>query len=373
MSAPDDKPVAVAHVVQNLDVGGLERVVINLVNHTHTDRYTPVVVTLGDGGTMKHLAQCPVVSCHKSDGFAYTLPTRMAGTFRKYHVKIVHCHNFSPLIYGAAAGRLAGAAGILYTVHGAKTSSRRKQAWVYRLGLVDRVVTVSNDARRIAIEQAGLPERVVETIVNGVPLEEYVTAFDREAKRRELGIEGTRPVFGIVARLTPAKDHAMLFDAFAELVRRAPDALLLVVGDGELEYTLERRVDSLAMSESIRFLGRRDDIPDILRAIDVFVLSSHTEGLSVTLLEAMAASLPIVATRVGGNSEVVVHEETGLLVPPSDPALFADAMARLADDRELASAMGRAGRERAREVFSVEAMVDRYERIYDVLSGRGAR
>ena len=359
--------IHIAHIVSNLDIGGLEKVVISLVNHLDTERFRPALFCLGNGGELVADVRCDVTSLGKGEGFSYLLPLRLARLFRRERIDIVHCHNFSPLIYGALAGTIVAVKGVVYTVHGAKTSARKKTSWIQRMDVVKKVVTVSEDARRVALASGALPSKKIDTIVNGISMAGFEGAFDRATKRGQLGFPTDATVYGIVARLTPAKDHATLFRSFRLLVEEHPHAVLAVVGDGELEAGLHALAGELGVEDCVRFLGRRHDVADILRALDVFVLSSTTEGLSITLIEAMAAGLPIVATRVGGNSEVVIDRETGLLVPAADPEAFKTAMAWMLGNPEGARHMGRSGRERATTHFSVERMVKRYQTIYETL------
>jgi sugar transferase (PEP-CTERM/EpsH1 system associated) len=358
------KKLTVAQVVNSLEVGGLEKVVVNLINHVDKDFFDPLLFCLRDGGALVGDAHCGVETFGKTEGFSFTLPFRLARSFRRHKVDIVHCHNFGPVVYGAGAARLAGAPRVIYTIHGRATSGRRKQRMLERMGWIDRVVPVSEDARKIVLRNSRLAPEKVRTIINGIDVALFERDIDRRTMRNELGVPDDAAVFGIVARLTAAKDHHVLFEAFARLVERAPGAVLLVVGDGERAAELHALVQRLAVHDRIKFLGQRHDIPEILGALDAFVLSSHSEGLSVTLLEAMAAGLPIIATRVGGNTEVVLADETGLIVPPMDPAALETAMMRLIDHPESGRKMGLKGRERVKERFSVDKMVCEYQALY---------
>ncbi len=370
-------PRTVAHVVQNLDVGGLERVVITLMRATDPARYRSILYTLGEGGALATgLAQegFRVRPFAKAPGLDYGLLARMTRALRADRVDIVHCHNYSPLVYGAVCARAARVAGVVYTAHGAKTSGRRATRTFQRLRLVDDVVFVSDDARRVALAAGAVRDRRVHVIVNGVDARSYVRGGDaRRRVRADFSIPDDAPVVGIIARLTAAKDHVNLFDAFLRVRGAHAGAWLLVVGDGELRADLERAVHERGLSSAVVFAGRRDDVADVLSAFDVFVLSSATEGLAVTLLEAMAAGLPVVATRVGGNPEVVVDGETGRLVPPRDPAALAAAIGEVLGDRSRAKRMGERGAERARGRFGIDAMVGGYLALYDALSARRAR
>jgi glycosyltransferase involved in cell wall biosynthesis len=233
-----------------------------------------------------------------------------------------------------------------------------------RLGLIERVVAVSEDARSLAVSVSGFAMEATETIPNGIDVDTYAVA-DGPRIRESLGIAAGTPVVGIVARLAPEKDHNLLLEALALLRRSIDPVVLLVIGDGELRGELEARAAALGVEACVRFLGMRDDIPSLLAALDVFVLSSRTEGMSVTLLEAMASGRPVVATAVGGNAEVVRDGDTGRIVPAGDAGALAGALASILRDREAARRMGERGRARAMSEFSVKVMAKRYEGVYD--------
>ncbi|MDH3197925.1 MAG: glycosyltransferase, partial [Candidatus Krumholzibacteria bacterium] len=238
----------VAHVVQNLAIGGLERVVLDLATHVDRTRYRCSIVCLGAGGDLGEQAVAagvPVRALAKGPGFRLGALARLARILRRERVALVHCHNTAPLVYGALAGRLAGAAGVVYTAHGMKTSGERKPVLLQRLGLVDHFVTVSEDARRIAVERAGAPAGRVATVLNGVDVAAFADRADpaaRRAARAAMGVPADGFVFGIVARLSAAKDHARLFAAFAALAQHDARVRLVVVGDGERRADLETRV-----------------------------------------------------------------------------------------------------------------------------------
>lgn len=366
--------LTVVHIVRNLEIGGLEKVVLAVIERQMAAGWNVHLWCMGYGGELM-----PVVSelginatvFHIKPGIRPGLFLNMARRLRRLKPDVVHCHNFGPLVYGSVAGRLAGVGAVIYTAHGVKTSSDTKQTRFFKLRLMDRWVTVSENARRVAIETAGGdPERVL-AIINGVDTSCYGDSVDGGPTREALGIGSDTIVFGIVARLNHAKDHDNLFRAFHQAFAGRDDVVLLVVGDGELREKLEGVIDELGVAQQIRLLGSRYDIPQLLAAMDVFVLSSYTEGLAVTLLEAHAAALPIVATSVGGNTEVVVDGDTGLVVPPRDTAALARALGEIAGDLPRAREMGRRGRERVIQLFSIDATAGQYENVYrDVLARR---
>ena len=361
--------LTVAHVVLNLDIGGLEQIVISLVKNSAPDRFRHLVYCLGSGGTLADELRkngFPVTAMNKPEGLSLTLPLRLMRLFRREKVKVVHSHNYGALVYGEVAAKLAGVAGTVYTSHGRRSAHQKINPYLVRyFNYVNKAVGVSEDTTDLLMETSGFPLDRTMTIINGLDVKRFGGAVDVQRKKEELGIAGAEHVIGIVARLSADKDHKSLLEAYALILAKRTDITLLIVGDGPLKNELLHKSTELNLGPKVVFLGDRLDVPEILKVLDLFVLSSVTEGLAVTLLEAMASDLPIVATEVGGNPEVVVHDETGIIVPPQNPARLAEAMNWMIDHREEAARMGRRGKERVIEHFSIEAMVRQYEDLYE--------
>ncbi|MGK3968363.1 glycosyltransferase family 4 protein [Sorangium sp. So ce118] len=380
--AAPDRPVKVAHVVLSLNVGGLERVVLRLLERTSRERFAPVVCALQEPGALaEELARLgvPLVVLSRKPGLDPGLPVRLAAWLRREGIRLVHTHNPGPHLYGALAAGLARAASfagggggprVIHTKHGRNYPKQKRKVLVNRLAaaLTDRVVAVSDDARAVALEVERVdPARVV-TILNGVDPEVFRPG-DARAARARLGLPASGYHVGCVARLSPEKDHATLLAAFARLREVRPDAHLTIVGDGPVRPALEQQAARLGLGGAVLFTGTRGDVAELLPAFDVFALASLTEGISLTLIEAASAGLPIVATRVGGNPEIVQEGETGLLVSPGSPEPLAAALEAIAvrDDR---AEVGMRGRARVIERFGIDQMIRAYEDLYDeVLRG----
>jgi sugar transferase (PEP-CTERM/EpsH1 system associated) len=373
-----DRPIKVAHLVLALDVGGLEEVVLRLVAHTDRDRFTPVVYALDAPGAMaSELAalDVPLSLVKRAPGLDAGLPVRLARCLVRDGVRILHTHNASPHFYGAVAAGLARAAvrragpRVIHTKHGRNQPDVPRKVLLNRVAsaLTDRSVAVSPDAADVALHLEHVPENKVMTISNGVDTRAFRPA-DPRAARALLGIPGEGFHVGVVARLAAVKDHATLLAAFAILRDERPDAHLTIVGEGPELPALLERARALGLGGSAHFVGVRRDVAAVLPAFDVFALSSTSEGISLTLLEAAAAGLPIVATRVGGNAEVVLDGVTGTLVSPSDPAVFAAALGALARRTDRA-AMGLRGRAHVERWFSVERMARAYQDLYAEVLG----
>jgi glycosyltransferase involved in cell wall biosynthesis len=222
------------------------------------------------------------------------------------------------------------------------------------------------------VVEIGFPRSAITTIRNGVELPRFAAA-DRRDGRRKLGLSDAEVVIGTVGRLVPVKDHATLLEAISRVIQAGLMCRAVIVGDGPLQADLEQRVSALGLKDRVILTGGRSDVPDMLAALDVFVLSSTSEGLSNVIQEAMTVGLPVVATRVGGAAELVTPEVTGLLVPPSNAAALADALLRLGADPALRDSFGRAGRARAEQEFTLAAMVRAYEDLYVTLASRTLR
>ncbi len=232
-----------------------------------------------------------------------------------------------------------------------------------------RIVAPSTAVRE-SLLFCGVPEERIVLIPNGVDVERFSEAVE-PLVRRELGIGKERIVLGNVARLSEEKDQATLLRAVHTLHRSGREVLLLIVGDGPVRQQLKETASQLGLRNHVHFLGARSDIPAVLASIDIFVLSSLTEGMSNAVLEAMAAARPVVATRVGGNPELIADGETGYLVPARDSSALAWAIGRLADNPGLRKRMGLAGRRRVASSHSADVMVRRYEALLEQEVARG--
>ena len=280
----------------------------------------------------------------------------MARFFRRERVDVVHTHSEGPLLYGVPAARLAGVRRLIHTRHHGpdlgNNSRRAMRAVALVSRWVDRVVCVADDGARTCLAE-GVPADRIVTVWNGIDLARFAYSGPRA--------NGSAV---IVARLSPEKDHATLLRAWALVATADPDFPLEIAGDGPLMADLKTLAGSLGLGDRVRFLGRVDDVPGLLERSGMLLLSSRLEGISLTLLEAMARGLPVIATRVGGNPEVVSDGETGFLVPPGSPSELAAAVLRLRRDPELSRRMGHSGRDRTERFFDVRRTVRDYEDLY---------
>lgn len=289
---------------------------------------------------------------------------------RAERVALVHAHEFSAIVYGWIVARLAGVP-FVGTIHGKNyfwEKLRRRLAYriVSRSG---RLVTVSEDLKRFVMSAVGLPEARIQVIYNGIENNSSVSDGDVDRCRTELDLTPGDPVIGAVGSLYPVKGHRHLLDAMPALIQQHPNVTLLLIGSGDLEAPLKEQAKRLGIEQRVRFLGLRGDIPRLLAVMDVFVLPSLSEGHSLALLEAMLAGRPVVASRVGGNTELVLEGETGILVPSKAPDALTAALHRLLDNRAMREAFGIRATRRVQQQFSAKLMTDSYKRLYNDLLG----
>jgi sugar transferase (PEP-CTERM/EpsH1 system associated) len=375
---PARTKIGLMHVVHTLMVGGMERLVVDLLKGLSPDRYDRHVCCLDQRGPLADELQGYGVTVHclnKGAGVRWDLPWKVRCLVRRLNIAVVHTHNLSGLLYGGVGATLAGVKVIVHTEHGRDLDyyhSRRSQRLERVLTrLANRIVSVSRPIYDEFRYGQGIPLRRLLLIGNGVQIERYEAAPAPDLRAR-LGIaEGDR-VIGIVARLVPVKDHVTMLRAMVAVIQAIPEARLMVVGSGPLCGELETQAAQLGIASRVTFLGNRLNVPALLGLMEVFALSSVSEGMSMTILEAMAARCPVVATDVGGTSWVVHHEKTGLLVPSQQPDRLADAIVRLMTDRVLAAQLGQAGYNLVRERFQLDQVVQQYDDLYRQLLGARA-
>jgi glycosyltransferase involved in cell wall biosynthesis len=361
MSAPPRR-LRVAHVTHGFDVGGLEKLLVELARHADRSRFDLHFVSLGERGLLAGDVEAvgwPVHTLHTPHGFRPRLILRLAQLFRRLRIDVVHTHDDRPHLHASPAARLVGIRRIIHTRHhqGFHLTPRQHRLVALVARCIEHFVCVSQHSARQAAEH-GVPTARLCSIPNGIDVQRFANGGPRR----------TGPAV-IVARLSPEKDVATLLRA-VDLVRRTDPAFRLeIAGDGPCRPELERLAAQLGLAEHVRFLGQVREVPALLARARLFVLSSLFEGISLTLLEAMASGLAIVATQSGGNPEVVADGATGLLVPAADPEALAGGLLRLWGDDDLRDRLGAAGRERAEQHFDIRVMVAAYERLYTGVNG----
>lgn len=361
----------VTHVVENLNRGGLERVVLDLAREQAMLGHAPQVVCLFEAGQLAdELAAngIEIVACHKRRGLDRRALAILREAVRRHDAVVIHSHN-AVAHYHAVLATLGHDLKRINTRHGmGDYPFNRRRELTYRLSLLatDTVVAVCEAARQNFIRQGVFPVSKACTVPNGIRTELFSVATEeaRRALRSNLGFAKDDLLVGCVARLNEAKDHGTLLRAVALLRKERRQVGLLLVGDGALRERLVALTVELGIADAVRFLGDRGDVPQLLSGLDVFALSSLTEGYSISLLEACAAGLPIVASHVGGNAEIVEHNHNGRLVAARDAQAFAAALSELLMDARLRDTMGKASRSFAEQQGSVHLMATLYIDLY---------
>lgn len=290
---------------------------------------------------------------------------RWMAFIRENRINIIHAHEFDAIVSG---WMLAEAVGLPFvaTVHGKNYYWQRlRRRFAYRaVSRTAQIVAVSEDLKRFIVSKVGIADQRVNVVYNGVPAMDPVSEQEVKALRAELGINESDRVVGAVGNLYPVKGHRYLVAAMVDVLRKYPKTLLLLAGRGELEQELREEVWRLNMAERVRFLGLRQDVSRLLAVMDVFALPSLSEGLSIALLEAMRAGRPVVATRVGGNPELVIEGQTGFLVPAEDASALAQAILKLLEDPNQAKAFGDRAQRLVEKQYTLDCMADKYLQLY---------
>ena len=374
----------VAHVIYQLAVGGLENGLVNVINRLPVDSYRHVIISLNACTEFRNRITNPNVEVHvlqKRPGKDLRLYGRLWRLFRQLQPDIVHTRNLATL----EAQLPALIAGVPYRVHGEHgrdmhdlDGTSKKYQLLRRLfrPMIHRYIALSLDLKRYLQEQIGVPEDRISHICNGVDTEKFTPASARARAALPGDFSGSdKIVIGTVGRMEAVKDQLALAHAFVRLVKEHPGGReslrLIMVGDGALREPARLILETAGLAQIAWLPGEREDVPDMLRAMDVFVLPSLAEGISNTILEAMASGLPIVATDVGGNNELVVQDKTGLLVPRGEPDLLAAAIRVYVDHPDLRRQHGSSARKRCEDEFSIDTMVQRYQGVYDELLNTG--
>ena len=373
-------PPLVAHIIYRLGVGGLENGLVNLINRTPPDRYRHAVICLKEATDFRRRleGEVPVYELHRREGKNVGVYARVYRLLRELKPAIVHTRNLAAV----ECQMPAWLAGVRLRVHGEHgwdvfdpDGTNRKYQWLRRFlkPFVHRYIPLSRHLESYLREKIGVPEERISRICNGVDTSVFHPALEGKGPIADCPFQSRKGqiLVGTVGRMHGVKDQITLVKAFTGLLDRRPEfretLRLIVVGDGPLRERARQMLESAALERLAWLPGERSDIAGILRGLDIFVLPSQAEGISNTILEAMASGLPVIATDVGGNPELVANGATGTLVPKEDPGAMATALEAYLDNPGAIAAHGAAGHRRVAESFSLDGMVGRYLAVYDEL------
>jgi sugar transferase (PEP-CTERM/EpsH1 system associated) len=363
----------ILYLTLEMDFGGLQRIVNQLIRRMDRKRFTPFLCCLDRGGVfsneLRDLGIEPYVLERRPGPFDLRLLLRLIRILKYLKIDIIHSQNGCSF-YAALAGRLVGVKGIVHTDHGRLVPDKKNAMLEDRFSsyFIDQYVAVSEELLSYLAEEIRVNRRKLKTILNGVDSDRFKLASrnEKETIRRDLGFEEQDRIIGTVCRLDPIKNLEFMICSLLLILKNVPSAKLLIVGDGPSRRKLEETAMDAGLAKTVFFTGNRDDVEKIMPVFELYACTSFSEGTSMTILEAMSCGVPIVASAVGGNRSLV-DTGTGSLFPPGNSDAFVKAITRLLLDAEASAACSLSSRERVLACYTVDRMVQRYEELYESL------
>lgn len=364
------KKGVVLHLIESWGPGGAETIVLELCRKLSEKSFYPIVGLLNDGWLNQELLKHGIETVIIKNRYPYDpfCLLQLIKIIRMRNVDIIHSHEFMMNVYGAIASILTNKP-IITTIHGKNyywEKWRRRLAYRFMGNFATRVIAVSEDLKNFVAERTGISRNKISVIYNGIDLNKYnvKNSCDVLKIKKELMLNSV--VIGSVGNIYPVKGYLYLIQAAGKVIKRIPDITFLIIGKKTPYFDeLKKIVDDLGINDHIKFLGFRSDIPELLALFDIYVSSSLSEGLSLSILQAMAAGKPVIATDVGGNQEIIRHGESGILIPPRNSEMLADSILILLENKTLASKLGLAARKVVEEKFSINCMIDNYIKLYE--------
>lgn len=376
MSKQVTKPT-IGYVVISLNPGGTERLVTDMALFLAA-RFNIVVFCLDEPGAWANKlrkAGIPVHCMWRQSGLDFSVSFRLARLFKKWNVSLIHAHQCTPWFYSALSRIIYPKTRLLFEEHGRffPELDRPIRRWVNRLlirKLTHRFVAVSKDIRDRLVKYEGLNSDDIEIVYNGVKPPPEITREKRHSLRKSVSFSEQDFVVGTVGRLNSIKNIPMLVSSVGMASRDIPNLRCLIVGGGEEYGSVEEAIVKQDLTEYVKLTGFRTDAVELTQCMDLFVLSSLSEGTSIALLEAMAAGIPVAVTAVGGNPEVVIDDLSGWLVPSGDVTRLSGVIREAVLSPEKTHLLATGGQRRFYEMFSIDQMLERYTEIYDEMIGK---
>jgi sugar transferase (PEP-CTERM/EpsH1 system associated) len=368
------RKIKILHVVNSLDVGGMENILINLINHMDENKFEHTVCCIARRGAMGDRIKKNVVihEMKKGNNADYILPLKIACVIRKENPDIVHTRNWSA-IDGIIASAFAKKRKVIHDEHGRCSSDPKgldvKRKWMRKIldRYVDRYVVVSDELQDWMNKFIGIQSDKIVRIQNSVDTTIFSPTEDKACAKIAIGLPSNSLVVGYVGRLDPVKNLDLLIKSFSTLVTSViskKPVLLIIIGSGPEEKKMRHTAKLYHIDKQVMFMGEHSNVHEFMHAMDIFAISSIAEGIPLTVLEAMASGLPVVATRVGGISEVVQDGKSGYLLDSGDDHAFSEKFRKYISDESLRTVHGRKGRELVEERYSLEKMIRQYENLY---------
>ncbi|MCK5127034.1 MAG: glycosyltransferase [candidate division Zixibacteria bacterium] len=372
------KKIKVLHTVLNLGFAGLERVVTELSMATDKDIYDVEVCCFQRKGYFADILEKSGVTVslipRKESGTDWSLPRKLAKFAKDKEVQVLHCHT-GTFWFSALAGKLGRIPALIYTEHGrflVEPFVRLAEDFV-SARLADKSIAVSAELESYMVEKVKFPAKKMAVILNGVNTMTFLPGPKPENLLQEFKLSPKTKILGCVASFNTVKDHATMLDVFKIIKEEYDDIALLLVGDGMLRDKIEAKIESLGLGDSVIMTGKRKDVQDLLRLMDVFLLFSLSEGTSMSIAEAMASGLPAVVTNVGGNPSLVDNDVNGILVETKQPRNMAKAVLSLILDEKRMAEFSSAAVEKVKRAYSVDVMARQYSDVYmEILNKKGA-
>lgn len=368
--------IRVLHVVQSMETGGLENGIVNLVNHSNNDEFIVDILCLRARGELADRITNPnsqVFFDGNQDQSKLIAIKKVYRQCKLYPYDIVHSHGYATMLASYIGATIAGCPYIINGEHGTLYHNSRKEILIQRF-LFNRMklnLSVSQVLTDTICQLFSVSQHKFQTIINGVDTEKFIPEQEpqlvKQKLQNELGLTDNNIVIGSVGRLVAVKNYPSLIKAMALVKSEVAQAKLLLAGEGAERAKLESLISDLELTQQVILLGRRDDVPDLMKLYDIFVLPSFSEGLSNTLLESMASGTPVVASKVGGNSEIVAEGRSGYLYDSDDVQGLAKILIELTKQKDNCSELGQQARKHIENNFSIATMVKHYEDTYQTL------
>lgn len=363
--------INVLHLTFDMRIGGTEMVIKNLITGNPSQDICMSIYCieqpLGPWGKELQSQGIAIKSESRTPGFDYRLIGHIRQHIKDNNIDIVHCHQYTPWVYGCMAA-IGLKAKVIFTEHGRfypdSSSWKRKLVNPVLSMFTHQIIAISNATKAALAEYENLTLSKIKTIYNGIlPLQTTPVSEQSELKKA-LNVPSNALILGTVARLDPIKNQTMMLEAFHLALKRNKDLFLVIVGDGDERKRIESKIEALSLQNNTRLVGYKSDPSPYMSIFDIFLLSSLSEGTSITLLESLSIGLPCIVTNAGGNPEIIEHEHTGLVTQNDDAMDFANAILLLAQNNALLSSFSGNAKEAFRNHFHVSKMIERYFLLY---------
>ena len=361
----------ITFLASKLTIGGAERQLQELINNTDKQKFNITVICLYNLDKIGEEIKRSGIKCYSNIlRSRFSLPSMRSLIKILRDEKINFCFIWNQplaMFYGIIAAKCVHVNKIITAIHSTRSLERKLRRYFINkllIRFVDKIIAVGTDQREYLIQREHFPPEKITVIFNGVDIDKYQADVNKENKKRELGIPKDYKAVGLIGRLHACKRHDIFLRAARLVVQQYPNVIFFIVGDGEERRNIETLIEKLDLGQHVRMLGFRRDIIEITKILDISVLSSDTEALPMTIIEAMAASIPVIATNVGSVRDLILPGENGFLIPPNAPEKLAEAIVAILRDENMAQRMGERGYHIARAKFSVEMMVKNYERLF---------